>query len=90
MIHWFVLGTDSLKREASDTGVPFVGPEAEHVAHVFGPTQSSRSCPKKEVEAFLETCRSVEDDASLDQVTDFRIIGDEHHRPGLFFGAEPS
>jgi hypothetical protein len=34
MINWFVLGTDSLKREASDTGVLF-GPDAEHVAQVL-------------------------------------------------------
>ena len=54
MINWFVLGKDSLKREASDTEVPFVRPEAGCMARVFQPAQSSRSCLKKEIKPRFE------------------------------------
>ncbi|MCE7977823.1 MAG: hypothetical protein DYH03_11910 [Nitrospira sp. NTP1] len=37
MINWFVLGKDNLKREANDTEVPFVRPEAKCVAREVQP-----------------------------------------------------
>jgi len=35
MINWLVLGKDNLRRDTSDTGVPFVRPAAKRMAQAL-------------------------------------------------------